>query len=189
MQLNENWKSIVGYEDYEVSDEGHVRSLNYNHTGKVKVLKFKLSKNGYLYVTLCKNGKKKMFSVHRLVVTTFRGPIPRGLVVNHLNENKLDNRLSNLEVCTVAQNNNHGTHNERVGKANSKSMLGNTNARKQLELANAFTKYSFPSTYIASEFFGYKGKTTIASHISKARRLGRNFIKIFGEKYYFSQEA
>lgn len=76
---NEKWKSITGYEGlYEVSDLGRVRSLNYRLTGKVNVLNPGIN-NGYLLVCLCKDGKKKMFFVHRLVVTAFIGPIAKGM--------------------------------------------------------------------------------------------------------------
>jgi hypothetical protein len=56
----ENWKPVVGYEEwYEVSDAGNVRSLNYHHTGKTKVLKPGKTHNGYLYVILSRDGKVK----------------------------------------------------------------------------------------------------------------------------------
>lgn len=117
ININECWKSVPGYENYEVSDLGNVRSLDYNHTGEVKAMKPESTKQGYLRVALSKNGKTKRFSVHTLVITTFRGPIPPGMQVNHINENKKDNRLVNLEIVTAKQNSNHGTRNERVAKA------------------------------------------------------------------------
>lgn len=116
---NEVWKDIPGYEGlYEASDLGNVRSLNYNHTGKTKVMQPSLTRKGYLTLCLSKNGKQKQRLVHTLVITAFRGPIPPGMQVNHLNEIKTDNRLSNLEVCTPKQNNNWGTRIERAAKAN-----------------------------------------------------------------------
>lgn len=191
ININECWKPVVGFEGiYEVSDLGNVRSLNYNHTGKVKLLSPSINK-GYYQVGLYKNGKQKHFSVHTLVITAFRGPIPAGMQVNHLNENKLDNRLSNLEVVTAKQNLNWGTRNERAGKAISKALKGNTNGNKELKLTHAKScaKYTFSNSYGASEFFGYKNKTRIGSFISLARKQGENFINIRGEKHYFSQEA
>lgn len=181
--MQERWKPVVGYEGlYEVSDEGRVRSLRF---GKVKVLSPKLYKNGYNAVNLYKNKKRKMYYVHRLVWVSFRGEIAKGMVVNHLNEIKTDNRLENLEICTVTENNNFGTRNERAAK----SLLGNTNRAMQLKLTNAKScaKYTFSSSCEASEFFGYKHKREVGNLIYQARKRGENFINIRGEKHYFSQ--
>lgn len=120
MKVKENYKAVPGYEGlYEVSDLGNVRSLKFS---KVKILKPIPSNRGYLFVELCNNGERKRFYVHRLVVTVFIGPIAPGLQINHLNEDKSDNRLENLEVVTPKQNVNYGTRNERIGKANSKQL-------------------------------------------------------------------
>ena len=106
----EIWKDVLGYEGlYQVSNLGQVKSLNYRHTGKEAILKPGLGGTGYYGVILCKNGKKKRFSVHRLVVMAFIGPIPKGMVVNHISECQTDNRLENLEICTQKENINHGT--------------------------------------------------------------------------------
>lgn len=187
--MKEKWKPVAGYEGlYEVSDQGRVRSLKF---GKTKELSPGITGAGYYQVHLCKDGKIKRFSVHRLVVSAFIGPIPLGMVVNHINENKLDNRLSNLEICTYKQNSNHGSHKERVGKANSKSLIGNTNRAMQLKLTNAKTcaKYTFSSSYEASAFFGYNSKLVVGCYIHRARQRGENFINIRDEKHYFHQEA
>lgn len=182
MKIKETWKAVVGYEGlYEVSDLGNVRSLNYYRSGKVKELKPAICR-GYYHVQLCKDRKKKHYYVHKLVATSFIGPIPKGMVVNHLNENKLDNRLENLEICTVTQNNNHGTRNERISKAKS----------QQLDLIEAqypHRELSFESSFKASEFFNYKRKRTVANYIFDARKRGENFINLRGTKYFFAQQA
>ena len=110
MKLKEIWRDVVGYEGlYQVSNLGRVKSLNYHRSGKEGIMKPVLEDNGYYSVNLYKNGKVKKFSLHRLVVETFLGKIPNGLVVNHLNEIKSDNRLENLEICTQKENTNYGT--------------------------------------------------------------------------------
>lgn len=110
----ETWKPVKGYEDlYEASSIGRVKSLNYNHTGVEKILKQVKDKYGYLQVFLCRNGKVKHFLVHRLVAIAFL-PNPEGFEqVNHRDEVKTNNCVSNLEWCTPKYNSNYGTHNER----------------------------------------------------------------------------
>ena len=116
--LWEEWRPVKDYEGlYEVSNEGRVRSLNYLHTGKTKVMKAVKGKTDYLLVNLWKDGKKKMYRVHRLVWEAFNGAIPAGMQINHLDENPVNNWLENLEVCTPRENCNYGTRNERLAKA------------------------------------------------------------------------
>lgn len=118
MKLKEIWKDILGYEGlYQVSTLGRVKSLNYNRSGKERIMKPVLYGNGYYIVKLCKNGKQKRFSVHRLVAEAFLYKIPKGLVVNHLNQEKTDNRLENLEIVTQKENVNHGTCRARMSAA------------------------------------------------------------------------
>lgn len=115
----ERWLPIEGYEGlYEVSSEGRVRSLNYNHTGETKILRPEMTGKGYLMICLWKDGKQKMFLVHRLVALTFV-PNMFGLVeVNHINEVKTDNRADNLMWCDRKENQNWGTRNQRVSEKN-----------------------------------------------------------------------
>ncbi len=114
---NEIWLPIKGYEGlYEVSSFGRVRSLNYHLTGQTKVLSTGDNGNGYLQVDLCKNGKRKKYSVHRLVAEAF---IPNWFddpEVNHRDENPKNNHVSNLEWCDRKYNDNYGTRNERMSK-------------------------------------------------------------------------
>ena len=107
----EEWKSIKEYEGYyEVSNLGRVRSIDRIINGKKpyiikgRILKHKVSNKGYCEVSLVKNGKQKSFRVHKLVAETFI-PNPKNLYsINHINENKLDNRVENLEWCTPKYN-------------------------------------------------------------------------------------
>lgn len=108
----EEWKDIEGYEGlYQVS-EGEVKSLNYNKTKKERVLK-KSIVGGYYTVNLHKDGVMKTYYVHKLVAEAFI-PNPDNLpCINHKDENKLNNSVSNLEWCTVKYNTNYGTCIER----------------------------------------------------------------------------
>lgn len=108
--MTEIWRDIKDYEGlYQVSNFGRIRSFITN-----RILKQGNISCGYLAVVLCKNGKKKMYSVHRLVASTFIPNPENKPQVNHKNENKQDNRVENLEWMTAKDNINHGTHNKRV---------------------------------------------------------------------------
>lgn len=119
----EIWKDIEGYEGlYQVSNLGNVRSLDraidscYNSKqsikGKVKIQELK--NNGYMRVTLCKDGKCKHYHVHRLVAEAFI-PNPDNLpFCNHMDEDKTNNKSSNLEWCDAKYNQNYGTCRQRI---------------------------------------------------------------------------
>lgn len=137
--MTEIWKDIIGYEGlYQVSNTGKVRSINYKHTGVIKELLPGNSGSGYLIVFLCKEGKRKKFLLHRLVVESFIGEIPKGLIVNHKDENKHNNYVENLEICTYKYNLNYGTRNERARKKISAAMKGNKNACKKVKRISFF---------------------------------------------------
>lgn len=99
----ENWRNVVGYEEfYEVSDMGNIRN---RITGKILLNSAK--KNGYMAVDLGYIGKKTI-NVHRIVAMAFIGNENNFPCVNHINENKHDNRACNLEWCTYKYNANYG---------------------------------------------------------------------------------
>ena len=118
MKTIEQWKPVKGYEElYAVSNLGRVKSLNYHRTGVEKIIKPKKSGNGYLQVGLWKNGKRKFFLVHRLVAEAFI-PNPEGFEqVNHKDEVKTNNCVSNLEWVSRWDNMHYGTLYERMAAA------------------------------------------------------------------------
>lgn len=102
----EIWKDIKGYEGiYQVSNLGRIKSFPRNGTiNQEKILKQTKDKTGYLTVGLHKNNNVKKVCVHWLVADAF---IPRNIgdeVVNHIDGNKLNNKLDNLERCTQKHN-------------------------------------------------------------------------------------
>ena len=125
--MEEVWKDIYYYDYtkgewidyrglYQVSSEGRIKSLNYRQTGKEKILKLGKTKDGYLRIELHNKEKRKSFRVHRLVAHMFVDGYFDGADVNHIDENKENNCVDNLEWCTRKYNNNYGTHNERIAK-------------------------------------------------------------------------
>ena len=101
----EIWKSIKDYENYQVSNLGRVKSLNYGRTGKEQILKPAKDKDGYLYVGLCKNGKTKLFKIHRLVAQAFIPNIENKPCINHIDCDRQNNCVDNIEWCTIQENN------------------------------------------------------------------------------------
>ena len=140
--MKEIWKDIKDYEGlYMVSNWGRVKSMNYNHSGKEKILKTGTYKSGYLYVVLYKNNKRKHFSIHRLVAEAFL-EIPEDikqyigtvyLQVNHKDENKQNNNVENLEFCDIKYNSNFGTRNERIAAKNTNGKLSKPVLQYDLE--------------------------------------------------------
>ena len=117
-KMKEIWKPVVGYEDYySISNTGRVLSVPRKGT-KGGIIKPIVDRKGYLYVNLRKQGTRKIGKVHRIVAKAFI-PNPQSLPeVNHKDENKKNNNVSNLEWCTSEYNHNYGTRNARTAKAN-----------------------------------------------------------------------
>lgn len=109
IRTSEKWAPIKGYEGvYEVSNLGLVRRVDFRGTGKPRNLKPADNGTGYLFVTLCKNGIVKRFYVHRLVAEAFIENSTNLPEVNHKDECRSNNHVTNLEWCTREYNQNYG---------------------------------------------------------------------------------
>lgn len=105
-------KAIKGLPDYYVTNTGKIYSTKvsprYNPKGELRLVKPHIHKLGYLYANLFvgkgKTKKRVSLRIHRLVVEAFVGKIRKGLTVDHLDFNKQNNDISNLEVVTRAEN-------------------------------------------------------------------------------------
>ena len=107
----ETFVEIEGFENYEVSNLGKVRNIKSG-----RVLKPSLNNNGYLRLFLCENNKRKHLYLHRIIATAFIDNPEEKPCVNHIDENKTNNDLSNLEWCTVRENLIHGTRTKRAAE-------------------------------------------------------------------------
>lgn len=124
MATKVDWRFVVGFEGlYEVSSEGRVRSLNYRNSGKAAELSLRNTGKGYLQVVLYKDKIKYPLKVHRLVAEAFIPNPEKFPEVNHLDEDKSNNQVSNLEWCTSKHNVNYGTRNSKVSAANTNGKL------------------------------------------------------------------
>lgn len=150
----EEWRDIIGFEGYyKASDLGRVKSLRRNGTiSNERILKGTKHHTGYVVVQLQKNGSKKMALVQCLVWEAFNGEKPEGMQVNHINEDKTDNRLCNLNLMTPKENTNWGTGIQRRKEARK-----NGNGSKpviQLDLDGNYIN-EYPSTREVFRQTGY----------------------------------
>ena len=109
--MREVFEDLKGYEEsYQISDFGRIftkRRLVGNQIYYGRELVPQLTNDGYLKVTLCKDGKCKKFYLHRLVAIQFINNNTNLPQVNHKDGNKLNNIVTNLEWCTKSENQNH----------------------------------------------------------------------------------
>jgi len=168
----EIWLPIADFENlYQISNYGRVRSLPRNTT-KGKIMKLDKNIDGYMCICLSKNNINKRMRVNRLVASAFI-PNPNNLPqVNHINEIKTDNRVENLEWVTTKQNNNHGTHNEKIAKAKSKQV-------NQYDLAGNFIKTWESATEIERQLGFAQGN--ISNCCNGKRKSAYGFIWRFNE--------
>lgn len=141
----EEWRDVRGYEGmYEVSNYGRVRSLPRGNT-KGGILAER-NNHGYVSVHLANHGSQAYPRVHRLVAEAFLQNPMHLPFVNHIDEDKRNNRSDNLEWCTAKYNANYGTRNERMGKTKRRAV--------QMYSIKGELITEFPSIRAAAEFTG-----------------------------------
>lgn len=158
--MGETWKSIIGYEGlYEVSNHGHVRSLDrvvYHPRGgdrslRGRPMKLTLEPGGYLIVNLCKNGDTKNQYVHRLVLKAFAGQPIDGAVCMHGDNDRQNNHISNLKWGSQIENADQCTKEGRRPKG--EECYNSTLAAKQvLKIRESYAKGGVTQAQLAEQF-------------------------------------
>jgi hypothetical protein len=169
----EVWLKINNYEGiYEVSNIGRVKSLSrmsiQNHPIEEKILKQHDNGNGYMYVDLYKDGKRKKYAVHRLVAMVFVENPHNLPQINHKDENTFNNEFDNLEWCTQKYNNNYGNH----GLKSSLSRTGkNKGVENQLskKIICVTTGKIFDCISQAAEYYGLEKSRNAISGCCKGK--------------------
>lgn len=124
--MQEIWKDIPGYEGYyQASDLGRIRSVSRklcNGKGKRgKIITAIPDCNGYYRIFLYKDRKKQRYMVHRLIAYSFIDNPSGYTMINHKDEDKSNNSVSNLEWCDCKYNINYGSRTKRASGDNTKN--------------------------------------------------------------------
>lgn len=173
--MKEIWKNIKRYENlYKVSNWGRVKSARNNI-----LLKLHIQKNGYLRVSLSKNGKIKYYNIHRLVAEAFI-PNPNNYpIINHIDGNKKNNNVKNLEFCTYSHNNKEA---RRLGLNISKKGKYNHKSRKVVQYdkkGNIIKEWDYMN--LITEILGYD-YTSISKCCSGKQRTSYGYIWKYKEE-------
>lgn len=132
--MEEIWKNIENYPNYQISNYGNVKNIKNN-----KILSFEICK-GYKRCHLYSNSKGKNLLIHCLVAQAFI-PNPNNLPqINHKDENKLNNNVDNLEWCTAKYNNNYGN----------RKYLSKTKQINDIKKSKPVDVYNLDNTYITT---------------------------------------
>lgn len=160
------WRPIKGYPDYSISNFGDICSEKFN---KEKILKQTKGNHGYYFVTLSKNKILKVLLVHRLVAENFIENKYKKPQVNHIDGNKLNNKVTNLEWVTAKQNNQHAWDTGLRENARKSIKIMIESIKKPIyssKLDLKFDSCTEAATYIQENYFKNTNLMTIQSSIS-----------------------
>lgn len=161
----EEWKDIKGYEGlYQVSNLGRVKRCKGKHMQSERLLKTIMLNSGYVHVHLSKNNKQNKLLVHRLVAQAFIPNPENKPQVNHIDEDKTNNVVSNLEWMTPKENINHGTRNLRDSLTKRKKVKG-------IDIANGEYNY-YNSVNECAKYLGINKGNISSCANGKCRQVG-----------------
>jgi hypothetical protein len=160
----EIWKDIPGYEGfYQASNLGRIKSLariecrksGASYQIRERILSTPLNTNGYPNVNLCMRGERRLWRVHRLIALAFLSshyPLSHN-EINHINGNKTDNRVENLERCSRSENGKHAhaTGLNRGVKGHNHPMAKLTNAQAE-EIRKKYSPFKYTMQMLAKEY-------------------------------------
>ena len=174
--MSEYWKDISGYEGiYQVSNKGRIKSLErkvWNYTKPERILKPNSKPNGYLQVNLSNGGEARHAYVHRLVAQTFL-PNPCGLPeVNHIDFDKTNNCVGNLEWVSDEENKRHFRNSQYAKLADRK---------KERKLTNKTIQYIIDyKDAVCSMYDGGASIKETAAACGIGRDMARDILVIYG---------
>ena len=151
--MSEEWRDVPGYEGlYQASTLGRVRSLGFNKAKQSRILNGSVYKTGYHRVELWKDGTGKSHLLHRVIAVTFINKVEGKTYVNHIDGDKSNNAVANLEWVTQRENVNHYWR-----KLKNKPLAlttGRDRSWRAKKVACVETGEIFPSIQAAAKFAG-----------------------------------
>lgn len=152
----EVWKDIDDYPNYQISSFGRVKSKerytkvkdNQINPIKEKILKIQIDHKGYSYVRLYNENGFKSIKVHRLVANAFLDKINDKEFINHIDGDKSNNHVENLEWCTIKENNEHAVKNGLVNLKLRKDNMSKLGKKHLTDASKKVKQYSLDKVFI-----------------------------------------
>lgn len=164
------YKTIIDFPDYLINEFGNVISIK---NGKRKELKSQMGNAGYLYIGLSKNNKAHNRFIHRLVAQTFIENASNKDQVNHIDGNKLNNHISNLEWISAKDNIKHAFINGLIKRSEKQNQ--NLGLRSRKKVIDVISNKQYDSLKIACEI----NNINYISEINKIKRKSKTIRFIY----------